>query len=129
MNDAITVLFIHWNKIWAKGAIAILKALEKNQVVQVLDLSFNAIGADKTNSAATQFAITCQENSGLVHLDISHCNFTLVDIEIIGKNILIKILQYLGEGLKKNHTILGIHLIGNKGKINSKGKGWMLFCL
>lgn len=41
-----------------------------------------------------------------------------MDMQIIGIS---GVLKGIGEGLKKNHTILGIHLIGNKGKVDSKG--------
>lgn len=47
MNDALSILFIHWNKIQSKGAIALFKSLQKNTTLQVLDISFNSIGSDK----------------------------------------------------------------------------------
>lgn len=72
MNDSLTVLFLHWNKIQAKGAEYLFKALEKNDYLQVLDISFNTVGGGKTNAAAIQVAKGCEENKSLVHLDISH---------------------------------------------------------
>ncbi|CAI2371034.1 unnamed protein product [Moneuplotes crassus] len=109
MNNSLRVLFLHWNKIQPKGASAIFKALESNQVLQVLDMSFNTIGSDAEHIASKQFSQTCSENKGLLHLDLSHCNFDQEDISIIS------------EGLKKNHTILGIHILGNKASIDAKG--------
>ena len=38
-------------------------------------------------------------------------------------------MRGVGEGLAKNHTILGIHFIGNKGKINAKGMLMVLYLL
>ena len=119
MNNSITVLFLHWNKIQGKGAISLFKALEKNEILQVFDISFNTIGSDPENKVAKQLSSTCEENKGLVHLDISHCNFNQKDVEYISKILL---SQYItGQGLNKNHTILGIHLLGNKAKIDAKG--------
>lgn len=48
-------------------------------------------------------------NAGLVHVDISCCGFGQKDI------------QTLNEGLKSNHKIMGIHLLGNKGKVDGLG--------
>ena len=41
-------------------------------------------------------------NKTLVHMDLSHNNFSKQDCEIID------------EGLKENHTLLGIHMVGNE---------------
>ena len=46
-------------------------------------------------------------NKTLIHVDISHSNLNWTQMEIIG------------EGLKKNHTILGIHVKGNQAEINA----------
>jgi len=48
-------------------------------------------------------------NKKLRHLDISYNKFTMEEIELIG------------EGLKANHTILGIHVEGNQGYYDHKG--------
>ena len=50
-----------------------------------------------------------KSNKGLVHVDISCCNFGTKDIEKIN------------EGLKHNHRILGIHILGNKAKSDGLG--------
>jgi hypothetical protein len=49
------------------------------------------------------------ENKGLVHLDLSHNGFRKSEIEI------------MNEGLKENHTLLGIHMIGNEVTTDSLG--------
>ena len=50
-----------------------------------------------------------QENKSLVHLDFSFNGFKADDIALIG------------EGLKHNHTILGIHMMGNEAKVDELG--------
>jgi hypothetical protein len=41
------------------------------------------------------------------------------DIKVIGKIYII--MLNIGEALKKNHTILGIHLMGNEAKVDEMG--------
>lgn len=48
-----------------------------------------------------------KENKTLVHMDLSHNNFKKSDCEIID------------QGLKENHTLLGIHMVGNELNTNS----------
>jgi hypothetical protein len=43
-NRGLTIIFLHWNKIRWKGGIEIANSLKENDVLQILDLSFNAIG-------------------------------------------------------------------------------------
>ena len=50
-----------------------------------------------------------KNNKALVHVDISHSDLTWPQMEIIGG------------GLSYNHTILGIHVIGNDAEIDSMG--------
>ena len=48
-----------------------------------------------------------KSNKALLHLDLSHNNLKKQDCEIIE------------EGLSDNHTLLGIHMVGNEVNINS----------
>ena len=48
-------------------------------------------------------------NKSLLHVDMSYNNIEADDVEIIA------------EGLKSNHSILGIHFTGNKGFVDMKG--------
>jgi hypothetical protein len=50
-----------------------------------------------------------KENKTLIHLDLSHNNLKRIDCQIID------------EGLKQNHTLLGIHMIGNEVNTDSLG--------
>lgn len=50
-----------------------------------------------------------RENRSLIHLDLSHNNLKSEDCEL------------MEEGLKDNHTILGLHMVGNDFNTNSLG--------
>lgn len=49
------------------------------------------------------------ENNGLLHLDLSHNQFTTEELEKIS------------EGLLDNHSLLGLHLSGNRAVTDAKG--------
>jgi len=49
------------------------------------------------------------ENINLLHLDLSYNHFGQNDIKAIG------------DGLKENHTLLGIHMQGNRAKVDLLG--------
>ena len=59
--------------------------------------------------SAMKWAKALITNKTLVHLDLSFNNLKTPDIKVIG------------EGLKLNHTLLGIHLMGNEAKIDELG--------
>lgn len=50
-----------------------------------------------------------KQNKTLIHADFSHCGFTYNECEIIN------------EGLKHNHTLLGLHFTGNAMNVDSLG--------
>lgn len=50
-----------------------------------------------------------QENETLLHLDLSHNDFTSKEIESIS------------DGLLDNHTLMGLHLAGSRAIIDAKG--------
>jgi hypothetical protein len=54
-------------------------------------------------------AHTVETNISLLHLDLSQNNFTVMQLEVIA------------EGLKENHTIMGLHMEGNNCEVDSKG--------
>lgn len=59
--------------------------------------------------AATKWGRAFKENKSLVHIDFSFNQFKFND------------MKHMGEALKENHTILGIHLLGNEGYIDQQG--------
>jgi len=58
---------------------------------------------------AQDFQKMFKDNKTLIHMDLSHNNFCKADCEIID------------EGLKENHTLYGIHMVGNELNTNSLG--------
>ena len=58
-----------------------------------------------------------QQNSVLMHLDISQNNLASSEVELMSKFV----LSPPGDGLKDNHAILGIHMVGNQGKTDALG--------
>lgn len=110
-NNSITALFLSWNEIKGEGAIVISKALMENAYLKVLDLSFNPLGSMhfQKQSCVKYLSDAFEINKTLMHIDFSYVGFTHEDCEI------------LNEGLKYNHTILGIHMIGNQRGIDALG--------
>jgi Ran GTPase-activating protein (RanGAP) involved in mRNA processing and transport len=104
-NRSLTALFMNWNEIKGEGASLLANSLKENNNIKVFDLSFNPIGSmhfQKTN-CIKNFSNAFATNKTLMHIDFSYCGFTSKD------------LDKLNSGLKYNHTILGIHMVGNKG--------------
>ena len=94
--------------------------LEHNKNIKVFDISFNSIGGGVTINQAqlkynkkSKFAFGWSQcfknNDTLIHVDISNNNLSWPEMEIIG------------EGLRKNHTILGLHVKGNMAQVDSQG--------
>ncbi len=122
-NKTLVSVLLHWNNIRARGAGDIFHALKENEILQILDLSYNSLKERPTkkeqitkqdeegkteegsNKEGTKAAFKMKEcfieNRTLLHLDLTFCN--LSDIEV----------RIMNEGLQENHTILGIHLYGN----------------
>lgn len=74
-----------------------------------LDISGNRLGSDSLMLAAKKLSEFVANHKKLVHLDIS--NNCLEKDEC----------QVIAEGLCKNHTILGVHIAGNKAEVDSLG--------
>lgn len=110
-----------YNSFFGKGGAMIASELENNENIKILDLSFNAIcgvigvkRGDKKHSkqkvqAAQVWSNCFKTNTTLMHVDISHNDMQWPEMEVIG------------EGLKSNHTILGIHVKGNQAQVDSWG--------
>ncbi len=105
----LVVLFLHWNYIRGKGASYLADAIGENETLMVFDGSFNSFGAAENNVSAKSWRDMFMINRALVHLDLSHNGFKFADCKI------------LGEGLKENHSILGLHMIGNEGAVDVLG--------
>ena len=111
MNISISSLYLSWNDIHGEGCILIAKSLIENTHIKVLDISFNPLGSlhFQKSSWITAIWSMFKENKSLMHIDFSYVGFSQKDID------------NLNFGLQHNHHILGIHMIGNHGGIDSLG--------
>ena len=78
-------------------------------VLQQLDLSWNPLGSTTAGDCVSGLATALSKCSTLTHLDISHTNLTVDQ----GSRI--------GEALKTNYTLVGIHVAGNPFFVNAQG--------
>ena len=136
-SDCLEILQLHWNKIRSKGAIMLAKSMKKNKTIKVLDISFNSFGSggirhcfitddlkkeedvhfDKRHyldkfecsESAWKWRKTFMKNRTLIHADISFNGFSAED------------MMAIGDGLRENHTLLGLHVEGNYAKMDSLG--------
>ena len=88
---------------------------------QVLDLSFNSIGAvHREEGAVDALSAMFAANTALTHLDVSHTNLREDDMET------------LETGLNENHTLLGLHTAGKERAAHvaqyKRGRTGVLMC-
>jgi len=100
---------LHWNTLKGEGATLILQSVMLNNSIKILDLSWNTIGVTKNKVFANKLAELLSTQDNLVHLDISNNRLSSFDCAIISK------------GLEENHSLWGMHIIGNEGKLDTKG--------
>jgi hypothetical protein len=89
VNGHLISLNLSWNNIRTKGGHKIFESLAKNSSLKILDLSYNPIGNPKNvslqppnskkppQSCAFSLSSLMEANTSLVHLDLSHCGFSL----------------------------------------------------
>lgn len=108
-NTTIKYLDLHWNNIRGKGSINLFKALSSNKHIKVLDISWNSMGNNETTELAYAISDALANNKRLSHLDLSYNYFNKKESDTIAK------------GLKSNHTIYGLHMLGNECALDSRG--------
>lgn len=110
-NVSITELDLSYNLIRGKGGIAIFEALN-DSVVCTLDLAYNALRespGDQGIGVAQAVSACLADNETLVHLSLAYVGFGGEDCVIIG------------DGLKYNQTLMGLHMEGNHSDIDAHG--------
>ena len=95
------------NQIQTASGIKIINALKSSNIT-ILDLSWNSLGQKRDGAFGKAFRELLL-NEKLKHADISYNSFVEKDI----KEIEI--------GIKDNHTLWGIHVIGNEADVDSEG--------
>lgn len=106
-NISLKILDLHWNNFGPQGAMNIFDGLVKNNTLMVLDVSWNSMGKSKLSAESIGKAL--KSNYTLAHLDLSYNSITSEDAQIIS------------EYLISNHTLLGLHMIGNTCEVDTKG--------
>ena len=147
-GNSLSVLNLHWNKIKFKGGLRLAEVIENNNKLKILDLSWNLMGQwspqhygrmsvanilktlknqpqqsageayQKLNEQETiqmeesigkTWGRALKNNKALVHLDLSNNMFSEQACKLIGKRIV------------KNHTLFGLHMVGNCCSVDSLG--------
>ena len=112
-TPSIRAFYMAWNRVRETGGAEIAYALEYNMSIVVFDASFNSFGARAINSANNSFRmayseaaealrLTFKENNKLIHVDLSHNQFSELDCQV------------MAGGLVTNHTLMGLHMLGNE---------------
>ena len=101
-NYKIKNVDLHWNNIYQSGARSLFEGLELNDFVIQIDLSWNCLGTNPSEMLGALCSFI-ENNTELRHIDLSFNSLDDLECETIGKS------------LESNHTILGIHLLGNAG--------------
>ena len=106
-NSSLKVLDLHWNNFTPYGGGLLFEGLAQNKTLKSFDISWNSIGRSKLTAEIISKCV--KQNTVLAHLDISYNSITEEDAAIIA------------EGLKSNHTILGLHVLGNACEVDPRG--------
>ena len=109
LSKSIQKLDLHWNNIRGEGARQLCKAVGSNNSLKVLDLSWNALSSPPEDNACRHLSKSLEKHPCLFHLDLSHNGLSVKDSET------------LSEGLKKNHTVMGLHMTGNHSSVDPLG--------
>jgi len=117
-------LDLSWNTLHGEGAQSFIRGVYDNGIVsggklQRLDVAWNRMGsgshsADETRRrealiTARIWGEVFKHGNTLFHLDLSYNSFNVDECEAIA------------EGLQSNHTLFGIHLVGNEATVDDMG--------
>lgn len=108
-TSALQKLDLHWNQMRGDGAKRLVKSLAESEALRVLDLSWNALASPAKSNCAEALSKLFIKHQRLYHVDLSHNLFSSADCALIQK------------GLVSNHTVVGLHLDGNDGKVDAQG--------
>lgn len=108
-NNTVKYLDLHWNVLGKGGFSEFCEGLTDNESLRHLDLSWNSLGRGLSLLNSKSLSKCLSHQQALQHLDLSNNYFNQKECEIIG------------EGLKVNKKIYGIHMQGNDCEVDSKG--------
>jgi hypothetical protein len=106
-DHTLSTLSLAWNRIGSNGGTALLASgLFENNGLVALNLAWNCLGSGGDFMALGE-AISRHER--LVHVNLEHNHIGARDIEVFA------------DDMERNHTILGVHLAGNRATVNRMG--------
>jgi Ran GTPase-activating protein (RanGAP) involved in mRNA processing and transport len=112
-NAKIEEVYLAWNNLRGLGALKIVEALKFHASIRVLDLSWNALDANdllkSPRAIVTVLADALANNKVLTHLDLSNNRLDRHDCELLAAQ------------LEQNHVLMGLHMSGNCGAMDSRG--------
>lgn len=108
VNLHLKIVKLSWNKIRGKGGVMLAEALKDNRRIAYLDMSFNQMGTLKNREFGEKMGEAV--NKGILrHLDLSYNSMDKNECEVFGEKI------------KNNHTLWGLHMLGNDCLVDSMG--------
>lgn len=112
-QKSLNLLDLHWNYLTGDSAAGLFRGLQANLehggCLARLDLSWNCLGNTAGIAAMTALASALRAECPLVHLDLSYNSLRAEECGV------------LGSGLRDNHTLLGLHLVGNAAAVDADG--------
>ncbi|KAF0699117.1 Aste57867_10319 [Aphanomyces stellatus] len=108
-NATIEELYLSWNKIRGLGGQRIVESIGYHSSLRVLDLSWNSLNSCTNHAIATALAAALANNNVLAHLDLSNNSLDT------------RACAILAAALVTNHTIIGLHMVGNQSKVDARG--------
>ena len=119
-TQSVRAFYMAWNRVRETGGAEIGLALEYNTSLVVFDAGFNSFGARAVKQGSNSFRIAhseaadalrsaFKENNKLLHVDLSHNQFTEIDCQV------------MAGGLVINHTLIGLHMLGNECDTDTMG--------
>eukprot|EP00933_Yihiella_yeosuensis_P082255 TRINITY_DN96062_c0_g1_i1.p1 TRINITY_DN96062_c0_g1~~TRINITY_DN96062_c0_g1_i1.p1 ORF type:complete len:690 (+),score=125.12 TRINITY_DN96062_c0_g1_i1:77-2071(+) len=87
----------------------ILENIQKGGQLADVDISWNSLASADANFAAEAIAAVFRESVTLYHCDLSYCSMNAECCSVIG------------EGLRDNHSLYGLHMVGNAATMDADG--------
>ncbi|TYZ52884.1 hypothetical protein PybrP1_011629 [[Pythium] brassicae (nom. inval.)] len=111
-NARIEEVYLAWNKLRGLGALRVVEALKFHASLRVVDLSWNALASNellRPRAVVAALADALANNKVLLHLDLANNQLDLADCALLATH------------LESNQTLIGLHMSGNCGVVDSRG--------
>eukprot|EP00927_Polykrikos_kofoidii_P038849 TRINITY_DN33295_c0_g4_i1.p1 TRINITY_DN33295_c0_g4~~TRINITY_DN33295_c0_g4_i1.p1 ORF type:complete len:1137 (+),score=185.90 TRINITY_DN33295_c0_g4_i1:319-3411(+) len=112
-HKAIVRLSLSSNFLAGCGVAALFRGVLRNSLdggrLADIDVAWNGLGDDRAIAGAEAIAAVLRDSSVLYHLDLS---YNSLDASCCAK---------IGQGLRDNHCLYGLHLVGNAASVDADG--------